>query len=70
VAIDQEQVVAGAGLERDFAEDDAATGGEIDGPVILNNPAGRDELSVDLLAGESLGSERHAERGGEVARSE
>jgi len=37
--------------------------------VLLNDPAGRDELSVDLLAGEGFGRKRHAGRGGKVVSS-
>lgn len=60
--IDEEQVVAGAGFERDFAEGDATAGGEINGFVVLNDPAGRDELSVDLGAGLGFEGGRHAGR--------
>ena len=56
LAIDQQQVIAGAGLERCFAQRDALPGGEIHRLVILRGPAGRDELGVDLLAGACSGA--------------
>jgi len=62
LAADEEQIIAGAGLELDFAEGDAGTGGKVDGFDILNDPAGRDELGVDLLAGLGFGRKRHAGR--------
>ena len=41
-----------ARLERRFTQRDATPGGGIELLVILNDPARRDQLRVDLLAGE------------------
>jgi hypothetical protein len=48
------------GFERDFAKGDAAAGGEIDGLIILDDPAALEELRVDLPAGGGFG--RHTGR--------
>lgn len=53
--IDEEQIVAGAGLERNLTNGDAVAGGEIDLLAIRHNPAGRDELGVDVFACGSFG---------------
>ena len=49
-AVHEQQVIAGAGRERDFTKRDAASGREIHGRVILNHPARGGELRVDPLA--------------------
>ena len=49
-AIDQEEVVTRAGLEGSFTNRDAPTRERVELPVVLNQPSGRDELLVDLLA--------------------
>ena len=60
LAVHQQKVVARPGGERDFAQGDAATCGEIAHPVVLNEPTTRLELCVDLLAGSLFGGQfRH-----------
>lgn len=56
-----ELVEEGAGLNGEGGEE-AGTGGEVDGFDALKEPAGRDKLGVDLLAGLDFGSGRHARR--------
>lgn len=51
VAVNDEQIVAAAGIERYLAQSDTATSRQIHRFVILHDPPGGDELSVDLLAG-------------------
>ncbi len=51
LSIDKQQVIARPGFERDFPDDDAAPGGEVQRPVILKDPAGRGEHLVDSLPG-------------------
>ena len=58
-AVHEEQVIAGTGLERRLAQRDAASGGWIELLVILNDPAARNELRIDLLAGALLRGFRH-----------
>ena len=59
-AVHKQEIIARAGFEGRFAQGDAASGGGIELFVILNNPTARDELRVDLLAGELFGSQfRH-----------
>ena len=57
--IHEQQVIARAGRERDFAQRDAATSGKVHLLVILNDPAAGRELRVDLLAGQLLRGFRH-----------
>ena len=38
-AVNEQEIIAGAGFERDFAEGDAAPGGKINLDVVLNGPA-------------------------------
>ena len=47
-AVDEEQAIAATGLERDLAEGDAAGGGGVEGPVVLDGPARGDEEGVDF----------------------
>lgn len=49
--IHEQEVVAGAGLERRFAQRDATPGRRIELFVILNGPATRSKLRVDLTTG-------------------
>lgn len=59
-AVYEQEVIAGAGFERCFAQGDAASGGGVELLVLLNDPATRGELRVDLLAGELFWSQiRH-----------
>ena len=51
MAIHEQQVIAGAGLQRNFTQRDAAAGGKIHRLEILNDPAGRDEHRINLLTG-------------------
>lgn len=62
-AIHEQEVIARAGFQRSFAQRDATTGGGIELPVILNDPAGRGELRVDLLAGALFWGVRHETAG-------
>ena len=57
-AIDEQKIIAGSGFQRRFAQRDAASGGGIELLVILNDPATRNELRVNFLAGELFGGER------------
>ena len=50
--IQEQEVITCAGFERRFTQRDATPGGGIELLVILNDPARRDQLRVDLLAGE------------------
>ena len=54
LTIDEEEVVAGAGLEGSFTNRDAPTRERVELPVVLNDPPGSDELLIDLLAGALL----------------
>jgi hypothetical protein len=49
-AVYEQQVITGAGFERNLPNSDPTPSGEIDGLVILDNPTAIDELGVDLLA--------------------
>lgn len=61
VAVHQHQVIAGPGGKRHLAHRDPPACGEIQCLVILNDPARRDELRVDLLTGELFwGQLRHS----------
>ena len=50
-AIDEQEIVAGAGFQRHFAQRDAASRGRIELFVVLNDPPARNELRVNLPAG-------------------
>jgi hypothetical protein len=67
-AIDEEEIIAAAGRERDLAEGDAAGGGGVIGAIILDGPAGGDEESVDFFAGGGFGGHGGREDA-EVVRS-
>jgi hypothetical protein len=49
--IHEQEIIARAGGERNFAQRNATAGGEINGLVVLNDPARRDEHRINLLAG-------------------
>ncbi len=59
LAIHEQEVIARAGFQRRFAQRDATAGRGIELPVILNDPAGRGELRVDLLASALFGRFSH-----------
>ena len=64
LAVHNQQVIAGAGFERDFAQGDPASGRGVKIAVILNHPAGSAELRVNLPAGELFGVQvRHGGQG-------
>ncbi len=50
-AIDEQEIIAGAGFKRRLTQCDTAPGGGIELLVILNDPAARNELRVDLFSG-------------------
>lgn len=54
-AVDEEQIIAAAGIERDFAERDTAGGGGIESLVVLVRPTRGDEERVDFFAGNGFG---------------
>ena len=62
LAIDKQEVVAGAGFQRNFTQGDAARGRRIELLVILHDPAARRELRIDLLPGKLFRSFRHGLR--------
>ena len=62
-AINEEEVVAAAGLERNLAERDAAGGGRVESLVVLDGPIGSREHRVDRDAGLGLGHGRGAPLG-------
>ncbi len=64
LAIDEEQVVGGAGGERELADGDAASRAEVEPGAVLHHPAGLRELGVDPLAGLVLGLHRCRSPGG------
>ena len=49
LAVHQQKIVAGPGFERNLSNGDAASGGEVEGLVILHEPACGDEFRVNLL---------------------
>ena len=57
--IHKQEVVAGAGLERRFAQRDTTPGRQIELFVILNGPATRSKLRVDLTTGKLFWSWGH-----------
>ena len=50
LAVDDKQVITGAGSERDFPDGNAASGSEIELFVILNDPAGLMKIFINDLA--------------------
>jgi hypothetical protein len=59
LAVHKQQIVTRAGLERRFAQRNAASGGGVKLLVILYDPAARNQLRVDLPAGALLWGFRH-----------
>ena len=57
--VDQQEVVAGARLQRGFTQGDASSSRRIELFVSLNGPTAGNELVVDLLAGALFGCFRH-----------
>ena len=54
LAIDEEEVVAGAGLEGGFADGDSPTRERVELLVVLDDPPGGDKLFVYRLTGALL----------------
>ena len=50
-ALNEEEIVAGAGLQRRFADSDAQAGERVELLVVLNQPARGGKLHVDQLTG-------------------
>ena len=50
-AIHEQEIIAWAGVERNFAQRNAASGGKIHRFEILHDPTGREEHRINLLAG-------------------
>lgn len=59
LAVHQQEVIAGTGFERRFAKRDASGGGGVELLIILNSPATRSELRVDLFTGFLFSCDTH-----------
>lgn len=57
--IHDQKVITGAGFQRRFPQGHAPAGGRAELRVILNHPAARDDLRVNLPAGELFRGVRH-----------
>jgi len=53
-AIDEEEVIGRSCVGRVFPDGDAESGAEVEGPFVLNVPAGLGQTGIDLVAGELL----------------
>jgi hypothetical protein len=60
LAIDEQQVIAASGLERNFTQRNTARGGRIELRIVLYHPAAGDKLRINFLAGLLFG--RHGGR--------